>query len=871
MTKKKFNDSTLNKLMKAEKTKKQKADREKNKKMQIIRERIEAEKKEKVKQTLTSSGKNIYEINKKKIIDFMLSLKDCDFKEAIEKIKELCIKYENPTIKNYTEIDITKDPRYQCTYLLKSGEKCSKLRHLGKYCVKHVNKKKVENENEDEEEVLENECENMIKINFEDDEDVHIDGNIYNIFLKIEMYFNKILLDNLIAFTDENKYSNKDKTRYEYFGNIFNKFLNIMKNRKLYNINKKNIRKTSTTTPYSRKKILISNDKLRISDIEDSTSPSIYSNPPWIPYKVKNVYIHSDDFAVLSNVITSYDLYSDYLKKLKSEKYYRKIKNSKNIGYDIDIIEKNLIIGEDNQKWYKVNKKFFKLFDKITLFRKKQEGEVLTVDVGDIFEDFGDYKQIKFKIGFLIDDESFIIQNENIFNSEIEYFKDQKASKEQKIKKIFSQPLSKQIVELGSKILFEELQKITNLNQDIQYANDVVNEISSSCETVKEFAEKLADLLVYLNPIVEKIGNKIFKKKIITGYYKPEVLAVLSPAEKLPEIFNDSTSPKLQDMVAGIINNVKRIFVKNFVIYVYNEIYGTNDTREVIQSTGIKCENSDSLNNINSEEIVYYYIDETDKTYCFLIKDLLKQFRNNNYKIYIKNNFENGDNVEIYLVEKDTWVKAKIIDIIKYNDIYTAEYTNKNGDIEIIKMIKNKIRGDEGVFSKEFVKNFMSLYGNSDLVVEENLNLENNEEVQIIEQEEEVLVPNLLELIEQDISSIIGEPFKIISSISNEVIDNDEENEEIFVRDEGSNIDKKTGLPKRITDKKLFKKWLDEQKNKMLKKTKKVSNNYSPKIGASSCEDCGKRSGVFKTVGKKNKHMNLCLDCMENKDNRAFY
>ena len=129
------NNRELNKLMKAEQKKKEKLDREKRKKMQIIKERIDIEAKAKkqmqLKKLLKSTGQNIYNINKKKIIDFMISLKDVEsFDQVKNLLQEQISKYENPTIKNYTEIDITKDTNYICTYVMKNGKKCSGLRVL---------------------------------------------------------------------------------------------------------------------------------------------------------------------------------------------------------------------------------------------------------------------------------------------------------------------------------------------------------------------------------------------------------------------------------------------------------------------------------------------------------------------------------------------------------------------------------------------------------------------------------------------------------------------------------------------------------------------------------------------------------------------
>ena len=959
------NNRELNKLMKAEQKKKEKLDREKRKKMQIIKERIDIEAKAKkqmqLKKLLKSTGQNIYNINKKKIIDFMISLKDVEsFDQVKNLLQEQISKYENPTIKNYTEIDITKDTNYICTYVMKNGKKCSGLRHLGKFCIKHAKKdekvffdqkedsiirsflenseegidekgivskivkelkskgfsktsqqvknrwkllnesgdeSELEIEEEDEIVVPEGEGENIIKINRTNDEMI-INLDIYNVFVNIINYFDKDLFDKFIIFIEYHKYTDESEKHYSDLDILYNNFL--FSNEKENLVNLKKLKRTITDTSniqflpeitditiYSpnikyinppRKKINLPTDKrIKLTDKNEiSYSQSIYSNPPWIPYRVKNIYINTSDFAILYNVISSYNMQSEKMKEYKREKYAENIKNSKNIGYDIDILDKNLIIDEEGNKWYKVNKMFFKFFNLISLFRKKQEGEILTVNIENLFEDFGDETEIKLKIGFLIDDENFIIQNENIFNQEIEYFRNQNSTTQQKTRKILKEQLSKEIIEVASEKLFEELKKITNLTQGRNYSDEIVKQMAIGCENVNEFIEKMADFLVYIEPTVDNIGNKIFKKKLISGYYLPEVIPTLSPAEKLPEIFNDSTPAKFQDTVANVINNCKSIFVQDFLLVIYNRRYGKNKI-EYNPITIIKCENSKKYEKFAPEEIVYYYNEETDKTYCFLIKDLLTQFRDGNSKIYTKSKFEIDDNVEVELNGK--WVEAKIIHYEKYIKRYILEYKNENDEIIKIKIDReDKIRGGEGEFSEKFVENFMKLYG--DMQFEEKVEqIENPQFQQISEEEvvveEELLVPNLLELIEQDIFSITGETFEIVKKseiIIEEQVDEQDYEEEI--NDPGSVIvkNKKTGLkaPKRIFEPKLFEKWVKRQK----KRNEKLFKNYSPKVGGgciSSCEECGKKSGVVKTVGKKNQHMHLCLDCMENKDSKIFY
>ena len=109
---KKINNTALNKLMKATKKATEKFDKKKKKASQVIKDRIsiEVENKRKIemKKILSSTGQNIYDINKKKIIDFMISLKNINFEDAKNQLKEQISKYDNPAFINYREISETE-------------------------------------------------------------------------------------------------------------------------------------------------------------------------------------------------------------------------------------------------------------------------------------------------------------------------------------------------------------------------------------------------------------------------------------------------------------------------------------------------------------------------------------------------------------------------------------------------------------------------------------------------------------------------------------------------------------------------------------------------------------------------------------------
>lgn len=112
------------------------------------------------------------------------------------------------------------------------------------------------------------------------------------------------------------------------------------------------------------------------------------------------------------------------------------------------------------------------------------------------------------------------------------------------ILQIYKEPVSSEIIKEGKISLSKKLESVSNFSNvysvDSEYINIVVNKVAETSKNVEEFAAQLANIIVFLDDIMLKsTGAKIFMRRIQNEYYLPDVLAELSPVEKLPEVFSN--------------------------------------------------------------------------------------------------------------------------------------------------------------------------------------------------------------------------------------------------------------------------------------------------------------------------------------------
>ena len=850
----------LNKLNKVAAKVNTKKKREREIKLLAIQERIEASEMENVKK---SRGKRTIE----DVFD-----RDNEVKTLVKNLKEIT-EPEQKRLKIRDEINSDlrcldkpvmdggeiKVIDIECRHVNSKDVRCTKTRKYGDYCTAHRKSKPLTTVKQMVEEARKNSNIEAVNIGFHN----------FKTLNKI-LDFDDSLLDKFINFVDE-KEGTKDDLETLYF-----KFLEDSEIKKEFSILKKlrieneklqsKIEYTTTTiidnfdTEPKPVQIMRKEDNIDDNDVgyyKSTDAYRMYVNPPWFPFKVKHMYIIPSSDSDNSDI------------SIESILPYIHVDNT----YE-----------NEGVKWYKINVKFLVLLTKTTSFNKKQTGDVFSISTAE--------GVLSVKIGYQIEN-GFVIQDENLYNLELKYIKQRNMVQSEKVAIMSLEVVNNDVINKAASLLSKSLLDITNLNSlymvDTKYIKVAIDTIKSSTKNIKEFSYKLSDLLVYLNGDVIALGNNVFIKRIISGYYLPEVIVNLSPEDKLPEIFNNNfVSDKTRDEVATMISFKIKKFTNSFMTDIYvqkNSMFSRVSSGSIKQSfdnivrmDDIKrsCKNYSVVSDVKFKDLLLY--NNNGENLCFSIDKLFAQFRNKNYTIYDKISFKEGDSVQT-LVE-NVWINGKIVRD-RVVDPYSNRYNIDIGDGTVLKDISyKKIRAGDESFPEEFVNNFMVIYNDVEYRLGDEYAIEEDKTsvVESIIGEETVesfLVPNLLELIESDINSKISSTFNIkiikevtalpfVEEVSEAEVEVEAEvkPEEILERDTTDYSEKmKKGNAE------LFRKWVESQRriNEHNLKSLASSSSLSPKKCNQRCVKCGDDKivkTVLKTLGK-NTITPICLDCLE--------
>ena len=442
---------------------------------------------------------------------------------------------------------------------------------------------------------------------------------------------------------------------------------------------------------------------------EQPYDQAYFMNRPWINNIIKKTFICKIDD---DSFILDFDLF---------------IKTSDSIPNKFTDVYGNV--------WFQVNKHFFNI-ETNKYISKQQNDEVLS-----FFDNRYKTCLLKIKLGFKIvsDDptKDFIIQNEDIFKNEQEFF-DTIYDKlnEITVNKLLDDNLNKNSLDLGRKYIEKSF-----ANFGITYTYDeIFKNIDNENLTIREYANYIFSICSYLG---NELFDNIFRKRLVKKYYNPEEIINLNMADKIPETqcngnnFSASVIKYMNDKIdKDVYQFGETLFItsrdSNIQLYqLSNEttLQGRFGERKHFFHINIP-EMYDSINYICKKEIgnikvedIILYSEKTDNEinqYCLNIKDVLKHIYNN-------------DDID-YFPEIPTWF---------YDDI-KRKY-NKNLIDEVENIVKDEENKDEDDYEYKFVNIIIS-----DIIAKTNntYNLqqlyklfgvidENTEEDEIEEEEEE--------------------------------------------------------------------------------------------------------------------------------------
>ena len=193
-----------------------------------------------------------------------------------------------------------------------------------------------------------------------------------------------------------------------------------------------------------------------------------------------------------------------------------------------------------NQKYF--NKHFFdiEMDDSIS---KNQEGEILT-----FYGNKGIYKDrclLKVKLGFKIvsSKDDFIIQDEQIYRDEQDYFKNINAElNEITVNELLDKQLNSDsnAIRIGTSYI----SKVFDIIGTSYTYEDIFKNVDYENLTVRKYASHVFSICSYLD---SEMFDNIFRKRMIKQYYNPEEILNLTMFDKIPELLcNDN---KFNDQV----------------------------------------------------------------------------------------------------------------------------------------------------------------------------------------------------------------------------------------------------------------------------------------------------------------------------------
>jgi hypothetical protein len=339
---------------------------------------------------------------------------------------------------------------------------------------------------------------------------------------------------------------------------------------------------------------------------------------------------------------------------------------------------------EQGDVWYPANKAFTLLMCNNNSSSRSQKGQVHTAFTND-------GKRVDIMVGYETN-KGFIVQDESIFNAEKQYEKEQMLSTRQKLEIVLEEPIDSKIEEIGVYTLSSLLHSIAPTvsdygiykqdytKRDTSYILKAVETISNSTKTKREFLNKLAGVVVYLSPRIEKLGSSVFKKRVQEEYYLPEILVNLSPSEKLPEVFeNPRTTEKATEYATRLIEEETGLFMLDSIYTLYSEGKISMRRKSVIYRPLFEvtaqpkiekwksiCVNKKDVDGIPDEQTVYY--SEDDDVYCLVIDEIIEQILN--------------DKVPVNPVTNKKLNKEFIK---RFTDVYSrriTEYTKEQKEVE---------------------------------------------------------------------------------------------------------------------------------------------------------------------------------------------
>jgi glutaredoxin len=330
----------------------------------------------------------------------------------------------------------------------------------------------------------------------------------------------------------------------------------------------------------------------------DPTCYNAQVTTPWMKEKVKAIWLRAPDGETL------------------------------NLDY---VIKGEYIQGIDGKIVNKAGKSFYQLQCNYHSNKRHQNGYVLTS-----YNVKG--RPVRYVVLYELantnDDDKWRYQDEAIFQAQQKYFHDKSADTVSHFKQIRSELVSDDVRTFGKGSLEIALSQYIN---DPEYINRVERYVFDKHKIVMDYLNTIASISVFM----KQWNKSIFKDRVSSLYYQPEILTELSLEEKLPEVFDNPNVNSTQRRQTEIqINSIIQKEVEDILSSVVRIRYpGRAPTRPMMTlpptfstSTSKTPDCAVDMKNAGWDaRNIIYYTDTDNKIYCFDVFTLKKQFEQGNF------------------------------------------------------------------------------------------------------------------------------------------------------------------------------------------------------------------------------------------------
>ena len=317
----------------------------------------------------------------------------------------------------------------------------------------------------------------------------------------------------------------------------------------------------------------------------------------------------------------------------------------------------NTSLSINGIQFFQADKEFFNLQCNKNSARRIQEGQTLTCYdiynspvkfiVGYVIsgntQQLSEYSKKSFKINSeTYKNSRFIIQDEEIFGLEVEALKTVYKNREENVTALLKGRVTPHSIEVASRFLSQNLKSIApqikDYNQLSPYIQIAINSIlKGPDQTTEDLYREVASVIVYLN-----ISDaEIFKKRVKAEYYLPDILMILSPQDKFPEVFDSEhgVSEQTKNNIVSYVMTLSSRTIHDMADFQYRSTNPTLtrpwnpiNTPEIerIKYDESVCVNLPDVKNCQRENIVFS-TDDNGQTFCFDIDKLADQFNSRNF------------------------------------------------------------------------------------------------------------------------------------------------------------------------------------------------------------------------------------------------